>query len=196
MKMTEQLEISINNRKKNTSKLKLMKCLRLLFYVLCVRALSYQLVTLVVQYMQYKTVVNIDIETVKYHGLPSITICYPYYLSMKKAAEKYPIVRPTFDKYKDLLKNVSNDDYYNRTFQEELNSIYYKIKSNLDLNVAKDYDLMFDNKFESGSSLFLGNYTHYGIELTTNGLRRYENGTVEDFSIKDTDPIQSKISSK
>ena len=80
--MTEQLEIQTlrseeNERKPSLKLIKLIKCSKLLFYVLCLCVLSYQLVTLVMDYLQFETVVNVKYETTKFDALPGITICYP-----------------------------------------------------------------------------------------------------------------------
>ena len=171
--------------------------MKLLFYLLCVCALIYQLVILVVQYSQYKTVINVQFETIKYNRLPAITMCYPSYLSMNKTSLKYAVMRPAFDEYKNLLKNASKDDYYNGTIQEELESIYYNFISfilNQNLTIAQFYDLMFDYEFSPGSSLFLHNSTSKAIRVSIYGLRRYEDGSIDEFSITDTKPIISYVS--
>ena len=199
--MSDKLEMNTrNNRRDNVSKLKRpFHNMKLVFYVLCVCGLIYQVITLVVQYSKYKTVINVKFETIKYNRMPAITICYPQCLSMNKTSLKYPTMRPLFDKYKNLLKNASKDDYYDETYQNELNLIYYNFTSFVkiqNLNVAEYYDLMFDYEIPPNSSLFLNNKTSKAIKIILFGLRRYEDGSIEEFNISDTKPIESRYASQ
>ena len=199
--MPEELEMKPTEKSKEKASncRKSIQYMKLLFYLLCVCALIYQLVTLVVQYSEYKTVINVKFETIKYNRLPAITVCYPRYLSMNKTALKYPEMRPAFDKYKDILKNVSKDDYYDPTIQSELSSIYDNFRSfvdNQNLTVAQHYELMFDYRFPAGSSLFLNNVTSRAMKVTMFGLRRYEDGSIDEFNTSDTNPIQSRLSNR
>ena len=48
-----------------------------------------QMYMLIWQYIQFKTVVNVDYESSKYQSLPAVTICLPKLLSMKKVVEYF-----------------------------------------------------------------------------------------------------------
>lgn len=200
--MTEELEISSPERRKLVFNKKIIKKLKLIFYVLCVCALIYQVTTLSIQYLQYKTVVRVMFEKIKYNRLPAVTICYPKYLSMAKVAQKYPQLAPDLEEYKNILANASQDDYYSGTLQRKLNWNVYREKfenfiSKQNLSIAEYYDLMFDYKLPSrltfsGSALF-PRLVYNAIEVTFYGIRRYPNGSIARFDVSDTNPIQTKF---
>lgn len=173
-----------------------MKAIKLTFYVLCIFGLIYQVTTLAIQYLQYKTVVNIQFESIKYNRMPAITICYPEHISMNKTVAKYPELRPLFDEYKNLLTNVSKDDYYNEEFQNTLNSIYENFTETVesqDLTVSEYYELMFDYEFDRNTSLFLNEKISRPIDVEMYGLRRIEDGLIDEFNITDIKPIRSRF---
>lgn len=111
---------------------------------------------------------------------PIVHWCFSRHLSMDKIAIKFPVMRPAFDEYKDLLNKTSADDYQNTTLRAELNGIYYNFTGFIqdqNLTVDQDYDLMFDCNYRS----------------IAHGLMRHDNGSIAKFIITDTKPIQSKL---
>ena len=108
--------------------------------VTCAVGLVVQVVMLVVQFAQYKTVVNVDLQSSEYDILPALTICLPIYLSVSKVAEKYSNVSEIIEahqQYKSALAKITQQSIIHE-FLNELNSLYNKFVSfveNQDLSV-------------------------------------------------------------
>ena len=66
---------------------------KILFGIICLSAMIYQSSNLISVYMNGKTIVNLEIGFIFNDTLPAITICYPYALSIRKAAEIKPVYR-------------------------------------------------------------------------------------------------------
>ena len=113
-------------------------------------------------------------------------------------ASKYPEMKPKFDKYKDMLRNVTEDDYNNKTFQTDINKILLdfvklvnKLRKNNNLTVAQNHDLMFDFKFEANTNVFIYEHITSAISIQVIGRRRYANGSVQHFVHHSKNPVQT-----
>ena len=204
VKMADTFEMSNNYGENNESKKnsgdkkksgdnKILSVVKSIICVLCVIGLIYQVTILVMQYLEYKTVVNMRFETIKYNRLPSITVCYPRFVSMNKTIEKFPHLRPMFEEYKNALSNVSESDYQSKTLRQYLNNIYEerfeKYIYGQNLTISQLYDLSIDFNFPTNSSNFVSKKSESPIEAVIGGLRRYDDGHTERFRVSDTQPI-------
>ena len=134
--MTENIEMYDKNpqtfktlrRKFDTlsTKSRIKIIIRFLIIFGCVTGLATQATQLIYQYIDGQTVVNIKIEQIKYNKIPSITICYPRSLSMERMAEKYDKLKPIYEEYKNIMKNVNNSDYRDKNLTEKLRDIYWE----------------------------------------------------------------------
>lgn len=204
--MGEMLEMSGTTESGDPKKVKsgsnrVVRSIKTIIGVLCVFGLIYQVTTLILQYLEYKTVVNVSFETIKYNRLPAITICYPRFVAMNKTAERFPHLKAVFKEYKNALRNVSDSDYQNKTFRNYLNNIYEEkfeqFIANQNLTISQLYDLSIDFSFPLNSSAFVAKRSDRPIEVPVEvnviGLRRYDDGEIELFSFADTQPIESVI---
>ena len=129
-----------------------------------------------------------------YNRLPAITICYPKYLAMNRVIEKYSHLRPVFEEYKNSLENVSNDQFYNKTFVKYLNDIYEekfeKYIKNQSLSIDQLFQMSIPFEFARNSSFFASNTSEKSIDVKVYGLRLFNDNTISFDILKDIKPIE------
>ena len=147
-----------------------------------------QMYMLIMQYIQFNTVVNVDYETSNYQSLPAITICLPRLLSMKKVVEYFQRdnssseqcvkVTKAYEMYQIALRNFSSIENNSMTKNEFMESIYRDEFQNLipNLTIMELYQMSIPISNESsiklegfqlnpdGSSSFIKDYSHSPIE--------------------------------
>ena len=164
------------------------RIIRYLIIVLCVWAFIINTALLFIQYSKRQTVVNIKIETIKYNRIPAITICYPAMVSMERTVQKYPELRPLFDEYKNKMKDISENDYKNKTVVEKLNNLYRQKFTSFAIeksNVKDFYDLSIPFSINCGGINDQDHERISPIDITVKGMRLYSNESVEKFEITD-----------
>ena len=161
-----------------------------LLQVTCAVGLIVQVVMLVFQFAQYKTVVNVDLQSGEYDILPALTVCLPIYISVRKVADKYSNVSEIIEahqQYKNAIANItqlSND----AQFRNQTNSLY------LDKFVAfvERQNLTVDELFKL-TVPYEQNNTKEGIlfKVGTMGSKIAENGSTKFETEFDKEPIAS-----
>ena len=170
------------------------RIIRYLTIVLCVFGFFFQTTLLFIQYSKRQTVVNIKVEQNKYTSIPAITICYPAMVSMERTAQKYPPMKPLFDGYKDILKNMSKEDDKNNTFVYHLNKIYHK-----NFSMITHYQENISEIFDLTIPFYLPRLKNYNknadpeipIIAKVIGMRHFSNGSVQTQEFHDMTPIES-----
>ena len=97
-----------------------------LLQITCAVGLIVQIILLVIQFAQYKTVVNVDLESGQYRTLPALTVCLPIYISVNKVADKYSNVSEIIEahqQYKNVLATISRLNNH-APFRDKLNKLY------------------------------------------------------------------------
>ena len=163
-----------------------------LLQVTCAVGLIVQVVMLVVQFAQYKTVVNVDLESGEYHTLPALTVCLPIYLSVRKVVEKYSNVSEIIEahqQYENSLANItrlSND----AQFRDQLNSLYldkfvaFVEKQDLSVDELSKLTVPYRQPYSSEGILF---------KVYATGSQIVEDGNSQFKTERDKKPIESVL---
>ena len=97
---------------------------KILFTLMCILGLIYHSSQLLYQYFSGKTVVSLEIGKILKETLPAITICYPYAISMKRAAKMSPDLNQAFEEYKEIAEND-----YNKTLFDSIVWKYFELNN-------------------------------------------------------------------
>ena len=189
--MTNDIEMNEKTPKSNKFKIRLnrlsfktRRIIRYLVIICCGFGLVFQTTQLYSQYSKRQTVVNIKVEKNKHNSIPGITLCIPAMVSMERMADKFPELRPLFDEYKNRMKNISENDYKNKTFVNEINDLY-----EINFNTLSNQKSKIKDLFDLSINFLHGHF----IQTQVNGMRLYSNGSVSEFETDDTTPVQSFI---
>ena len=193
--MSEEIELKTNEMKNissvfNKNKFKSMPrktrikvLLKILIIIICVSSLIYYSTLLIHQYTRGQTVVNVKIETQKNNQkIPAFTLCYPQLLSMRKIAEKYSQLGPTYSSY---LSNIQNSS----ELSPDPESNWTRFKKVISTNkptVTEMFNLSIPWEEEKE-----GLNTHYPVLITVYGYHHFRNGTSLESQINDTSPVES-----
>ena len=80
--------------------------LKVIITLFCTGGLTYHTFQLFNEYMRGKSVVRIEVGRVLNDTLPSITICYPYFISFEKLSKIDQDYYTEYEKYLDILKKI------------------------------------------------------------------------------------------
>ncbi|CAG2110537.1 unnamed protein product [Medioppia subpectinata] len=138
-----------------------------------------EVIDLTTQYMSGQTLVNIKVEQIKYNKIPSVTVCYPRLLSMKRLAKTY--AHTYGQQYKSYLNKMR---IIARGFIKE----NHRLRDLFDLSIPYHYG-------EKKSSVFnKEKVTEFAIDIRVKGIRLFhKNMTLNVIEITDTDPIESIV---
>ena len=158
--------------------------------VTCAIGLIVQIVMLVMQFVQYKTVVDVELQSGQYDTLPAITICLPIYISVRKVADKYSNVSEIIEahqQYENAIANITEDSNDNG-FRKKLNSLYLDkfvaFVERRDLSVDELFNLTVPYKQPDINRGIL-----FGIGAI--GSLIVENGSSQFVPMRDERPIES-----
>ena len=161
--------------------------------LICSVGFVLQMYMLIMQYREYKTVVNTDYESSAYHSIPAITICLPKLLSMKRVVEYFQRdnssseqsekVTKAYEMYQAALVNFSSIQNNNMTRKEFMNSIYRDNFESLvpNLTFMQLYEMSWVNTKDD--HLFLGFI----------GSQKYPNGSTSYINHDTNSPVESII---
>ena len=120
------------------------KCFKFLITFFCIIGFTYQTISLTIEYMSGKTIVNLFIGTLFREGLPAITIC-PEYYSIDKIANLSDDLKIVYQDYVSL--NISSENY--KLKKQNIFSKAYKYFKDMFKNNELNIGNMFYNYFNS-----------------------------------------------
>ena len=160
--------------------------------IFCLIGLIVQTTYLLEQYMSGTTVVNIRFKRLQNEKIPSITVCYPCYMSLLNAAQLKPTEYQTvFNEYKNLLDSISLDKE-NETINKKLFDLYYGVYESFGRIRADTMPII--DLFERLSIPFnrtINGETHLSINVHAHGIFNHENGSIDYIHVKDDNPIEN-----
>ena len=141
--------------------------------LMCSVGFILQMYMLIMQYKEYKTVVNTDYESSAYHSIRTITICLPKLLSMKRVVEYFQRdnssselsdkVTKAYELYQTALVNFSSIENNNMTRKEFMKSIYEDNFESLvpNLTLMQLYEMSWVNTEENHLYLMISGSQRY-----------------------------------
>ncbi len=172
---------------------------RVTVFLLCISGLIYLTAELFAHYLRGRTVVNIRIEQMQFNKIPSVTICYPRFVSMEKMAKLYPDLGFIYKNYKNIMNSLQDKDYSNRTLKDFFYGIYWKNFTNMfEQNGPPVYELF--DKMSFSINLPKNSRVHEGYRNSELAIRAEARGNIlknteslEELTVKDFFPVESLI---
>src|SRR5882724_8504409 len=83
--------------------------LNTIWTLICIICFSYQTISLLNEYLLGSTIVKIIVGRFDRENIPSITICFPYYMSFERVSKINKTYEEMFEKYKRLLNDYKHE---------------------------------------------------------------------------------------
>ena len=102
-------------------------------------------------------------------------------------------MKPLFDEYKAMLKNMTEDDLKNVTLRQHLESIYknFSMFTYYQANIRELFDLSIPFHLLRNENYSKKTDPEVPISINVWGMRLYSNGSVQHIKLSDTTPVQS-----
>ena len=164
-------------------------CFKLLFTIFCTIGFTYHTISLTIEYMSGKTIVNLFIGTLFNEGLPAITIC-PEYYAIDKIAN---LSEPLTILYRDYVKldiNFKNDKIKKLDLYLQAIKHVQDISKNGNLNIGNIFYNYTQNYNEKPSIKILSLETNPDLKRLFNlstiimdGIEFYQINPIESTSL-------------
>ena len=106
---------------------------------LCLFGFSYHGSQLFSDYMSGKTIVSLSVGRLQNESIPSLTLCLPYFLSMRKSSHYNSTFANIFQDYKKIIDEYGNN--YSK-YPDNTTRLFAEMHNQLDLDQISVYKLL------------------------------------------------------